>query len=333
MDPLQTEQVSAKAPKRKLIKDGIRIGIPAAAIVLIFVVTMILQIVLDRIVRRYAPQIASEGWYVMCLSMVPMYAVAMPLAYLLSRTVPAEPPEKKSMKWYVWLGLMAICFGLTYLGSYIGNIVNTVIGALRGEEVVNEVATLTDATPFWANLLFVGILAPVMEEIFYRKMVIDRLTRYGDLPAILISGIAFGLIHGNFSQFFYAALVGCLFGYIYLNTGKLRYTIGLHMAINLIGGVYSSEMVRRLDFDLLASDPLRAMTENTAGILMYFAYLAFTMIMIMGALIALVLLLVFCRRPLRRAQEPLTAGQWCRVLLCNPAFWIFVLLILFLFLL
>ncbi|MBQ9785831.1 MAG: CPBP family intramembrane metalloprotease [Clostridia bacterium] len=310
-----------KPQKRSLLQDGIRIGVSAVAVVMIFILTTVAQIVMDKLVRRVAPEIASQAWYVMALSGIPMYGFAMPLSYLIFRLVPAEAPEKKRMKFYVWLGLLAICFGLTYAGNMVGTLVNQIIGLIRGEPVVNELASMTTSTPWWANLLVVGILAPIMEEIFYRKMVIDRLSRYGDLPAILISGIAFGLIHGNFSQFFYAALLGCLFGYIYLKTGKIRYTIFLHMAINLVGGVFTSELTK-----LQMSGEYEILTT-----LLLLAYFAFVMLMIVGAIVAAVLLIIFCRKPLRRAENPLAAREWCRVLLLNPAVWLFAALIVFLF--
>ena len=38
----------------------------------------------------------------------------------------------------------------------------------------------------------------------------DRLLGYGQKTAIIISGIMFGMAHGNFSQFFYAFGIGIL---------------------------------------------------------------------------------------------------------------------------
>ena len=47
---------------------------------------------------------------------------------------------------------------------------------------------------------------------------------------------------------------------------------------------------------------------------------------------ALILLLIFCRRPLRRAEHPLTAREWMRVLLINPGVWMLMLVVVLLFL-
>ncbi len=307
-----------EAPPRNLNAERFQIAFPALGIVFIFIFSSLLQITIDAYIRRFAPDIASWNWYGYAISMLPMYLVAMPISLLFFQRSAAEPPVRQKLPFSVFLGLTAICFALSYAGSFLGSFVNFFFGILRGAEAVNPVQTMTDQAPLWANLLFMGIAAPIMEELFYRKLVIDRLRRYGDLPAILISGIAFGLIHGNFSQFFYAAILGCVFGYIYLNTGDIRYTIALHMGINLIGGVYASEILKHLDFALLEKDPSSVFSENLTGMIMYLAYLSFMVLTLIGAIIAVVLLVRFWHRPLRRVQKPLTPSEWFKVLILNP---------------
>ena len=49
----------------------------------------------------------------------------------------------------------------------------------------------------------------------------------------------FGLFHGNLNQFVYTFLVGAFWAFIYVKTGRLRYTIYLHMALNFMGSVGS----------------------------------------------------------------------------------------------
>ena len=62
---------------------------------------------------------------------------------------------------------------------------------------------------------------------------------FGEKPAVILSGLAFGLIHGNLTQFFYAFGLGIAFGYIFVKTGKVKYPIILHMIINFLGSVVS----------------------------------------------------------------------------------------------
>ena len=60
---------------------------------------------------------------------------------------------------------------------------------------------------------------------------------YGDRIAIIFSSVAFGLMHGNLYQIFYAALLGALLGYVYIRTRDVRYTIAIHAAVNFLGSI------------------------------------------------------------------------------------------------
>lgn len=72
----------------------------------------------------------------------------------------------------------------------------------------------------------------------------DRLLGYGEGPAILMSGLMFGMAHGNFSQFFYAFGIGVLWAYVYAKTGKVGYTIAFHMIFNFLGGAIAVELTK-----------------------------------------------------------------------------------------
>lgn len=56
----------------------------------------------------------------------------------------------------------------------------------------------------------------------------------------------FGAFHLNLYQFFYAFFLGAVFGYIYVKTGRLRYTIALHATVNFLGGVAVPALLRKI---------------------------------------------------------------------------------------
>ena len=60
---------------------------------------------------------------------------------------------------------------------------------------------------------------------------------------MLVSALIFGLFHGNLSQFFYAVGLGLVFGYVYLRTRQLRWSILLHMIVNFLGSVLAPALV------------------------------------------------------------------------------------------
>lgn len=326
------EERSAQRPPRNLAWERLQIAAPALAIASVILLTSILQSLLHGIVAAYFPDVIKAGWYRQVLSMLPMYLFAMPFSLVLFRLSEAEPPQKRKLKTAVLLGLLAVCFALSYIGNWVGALVNELTSLITGTPAENALVQMTMSTPLWSNLLFIGILAPIMEEIFYRKLVIDRLRRYGELPAILISGIAFGLIHGNFSQFFYAVMIGIVLGYVYLRTGNILHTICLHMAINLICGVFATEVYRHLDMELMLRDPVAFLTQNSVGAVMYVIYMSFLMIACVAGIVSAILLMVYWVRKPTRAAHPLTGGEWVRVLVVNPGVWLFLLVIAMLFL-
>lgn len=300
-------------------------GIIAFSVVLVILLTSIAQIVMQVVVEIVNPALMENDWYIWVLSSLPMYFVGMPLAYLLLLTVPKSAPQKQKLNPLMWIGFLFLCFALSFATNYLGQYANDWIYNMLGLEVENAVEEMTSVTPFGMNLLFVGILAPVFEELFYRKAVIDRLRHYGDLPAILISGLIFGLIHGNFSQVFYATAVGMLLGFIYVRTGSVLYTISIHAAFNMIGGVYTTELVRRMGGELVPAE------GDTVGQIMLAAYSVFVLLSIVVGTIFLLVNLGRFRRSLKKGEYTLTFDQWMNALVLNPGMWVFVAMIALLF--
>ena len=315
---------------RDLRSDRRQLTAIALAVTLMYAITLAVQLIVVVLVKLFVPWIQGEGWYVIVASNGPMYVVAMPLAVLCYRISVAQPPkETKKMSVLAFLGLIPICFALTYVGNIIGTVVNGVIESVTGEPVVNDLQEIAKNMPLWCSFLFMGILAPIFEEIFYRKLVIDRLLRFGELPAVLISGILFGLIHANFSQFFYAAMLGTVFGYIYIRTGRLRYTVALHMILNIVGGVYTNEILKMINLDLMAEKGVEYLMQNPIPFLLLLGYYLFIGVCFVAAPIALVLLWKQIR--FRKSEQPLSARDWVDVAVKNPAVWIFAAVIVLMF--
>lgn len=167
------------------------------------------------------------------LSMMPIYVIGYPLLAALSRRREAVELKQNKMGAANFLVLLMMCFGVMIVGNIMGMLVNAIIGAIRGTPVVNSLDATLSGNTLWMNILIVGVCAPVFEELMFRKLLIDRMARFGEATAVVVSGLMFGLFHGNFSQFFYAAFLGMLFAYVYAKTGKIRYSIAIHMIINL----------------------------------------------------------------------------------------------------
>ena len=311
-------------PPVKLSRVRWHIGIITFAVVLVIILTSVAQVVIHGALVNSFPSIAENEWYTWAISSLPMYLIGMPVAYLLLLTIPKADPQRRRFNPLSWVGFLCLCFALSLVTNLIGQYISSWISYVTGIQVENELEQMTVVTPLGINILFVGILAPIFEELFYRKAVIDRLRRYGDLPAILISGIIFGLIHGNLSQIFYATAVGILLSFIYVRTGSVLYTISIHSAFNMIGGVYTTELIRRLGEELTPAE------GDTVGEAMLMAYSIFTVVaLIVGVLFGLINLRRF-RRSLCQGEYTLSYDSWMNVIFANPGTWAFIIMIVFL---
>lgn len=89
-------------------------------------------------------------------------------------------------------------------------------------------------------ILFVAVGAPVVEELFFRGLVLRSLSRrFGDVPAIVMSGILFGLAHPQPLSFKAQVLVmvslaalGVVLATLAVRTGRLGPTIVAHATFN-----------------------------------------------------------------------------------------------------
>lgn len=197
-------------------------------------VVMGIQLVISYVISNYCLELYVNHFEIYFLiSMMPMYAIGYPLLAALSKRRPAVALEEHKLGAGNFMILLLMCFGVMIAGNIVGLIVNAIIGVLKGSPVTNPLESMLGGNTLWMNILIVGICAPVFEELMFRKLLVDRMVRFGEATAVVVSGLMFGLFHGNFSQFFYAALLGGIFAYVYVKTGKLRYSIGFHMIINL----------------------------------------------------------------------------------------------------
>ena len=97
----------------------------------------------------------------------------------------------------------------------------------------------------WIFLLFVVVLAPVCEELIFRKLLLQPLRCGGDMFAAVASALIFGAYHGNFDQFPYAFVVGLLYGILAVRSSSIVPTLVLHFVNNLLvsTGSYLTDMI------------------------------------------------------------------------------------------
>lgn len=203
----------------------------------------------------------TPNWVTYVGSGVPLYLIAMPIAVMLMGKSTVIETRKFDMKPGLFFKLLLMCLPMMWAGSMVGSMLSL---ALSNGEATDRVADLAMQTNIW-NVVFLVIVGPIFEEWLFRKQLIDHTRKYGEKTAILLSGLAFGLFHMNLFQFFYAFLLGLMFGYVYTRTSKLRYSTAMHMIINFNGGVLAPWVLTRVDLDQLEKVSEAAENGNAAA--------------------------------------------------------------------
>lgn len=84
--------------------------------------------------------------------------------------------------------------------------------------------------------LYVCIVAPIIEELIYRGVILRKLLPYGTHLAIVLPAVCFALMHHDFYQGLSAVLGGLVYGFVALRY-SLAASICLHIAKNTVSTV------------------------------------------------------------------------------------------------
>ena len=154
--------------------------------------------------------------------------LALLIFWLIIRLIPKgeSGSSQFSFGWLFQVFLMG--YGVSTVLNVIGTVLNKSTG---GTDFVGEISSMI-STGLVVTFLIPVVIGPILEELIFRKLLIDRIRRFGEWNAVLFSALAFGLFHMNLPQFCYAASVGLMLGYVYVKTGRILYTIIMHILLN-----------------------------------------------------------------------------------------------------
>jgi membrane protease YdiL (CAAX protease family) len=203
---------------------------------LMTVAVFAVQFLLSAIFRIFIPDAIEASWFSVILTLVGIVGVGLPVFVKLMKKIPdSEIGEKRNVSLVKLLGYFIICVAFAYIANIAGLFISAFIELIKGIEVANPLENFIFNSNMVLVVIYAVIIAPIVEELIFRKILLDKLRRFGDLPAILITGLAFGIFHFNLLQFFYATVIGIMFAYITIRTNRIIYAIILHMMMNFIG--------------------------------------------------------------------------------------------------
>lgn len=297
--------MDTKAYKKDFSSIGIRMLIST-------VIILALQIGVQALALTLFPQWQDNFTILLTVTMLPLYLLGFPIAFLLMRNKEVPAIEKHSMTPGQLVITFLMLYGIMIIGNLIGLAITAGIGVLKGAPVQNALLNVVTGGNLWVTAIFTVLCAPVYEEFLFRKLICDKVIKYGEGCAVVTSGLVFGLFHMNFNQFFYAFFLGCFLAFLYVKTGNLKYTILLHMIINFFGSVLGG-IILSLD----QSDPFSLIISVVYSLCIY------------AIAISGIVLLIIKRHEL--SLEPgeivLEKGQRFKTMILNPGMILFCLIL------
>lgn len=243
--PYEELPIEQTVPPRQHRRRFSRLGLGLTVYLVVdYVLTMIMYelffVLDDRGILSYDQVVTGIPFWI--AAYVLPSALGLLLFYLIARRVPSQMPEERHYppplefcKFYFLMAMTGFVF------AYLTDILIAFIESIRGLPVSDPLEDFL-YLPIPVNIFLSCAVAPVLEELAYRRVLLPRLRSYGDRFAIIASALCFGLMHGNLNQFFYAFAMGIILGYVFLKTGCVWQTMLLHSMYNLVGGVVPTAM-------------------------------------------------------------------------------------------
>lgn len=218
-----------------------RANLVGVMILLITLCQYAIPAVFAGVLRLCGADIAAAFWglpamrylWLYCLMYLLMTVVPLWLctAYLLPpRPRRTTPPLRAGRT----LRLVLFCVALCMLANIFATFLTDMLYALGLPS--GDIPAISDGTlaVLLVDILVFALVPAVMEELLLRRVVLDTLRPLGDTPALLVSALLFGLLHGNLAQAPYACLMGLVLGGLYLHTSSLRPVIAVHAISNTL---------------------------------------------------------------------------------------------------
>ena len=145
----------------------------------------------------------------------------------LKRSYRIEVTEPKFLR-YIYVGMLSVGFTISV------NLVINAWGLFKYNWDFAKVSQMIYSESLIMQILVIGIIVPICEELLFRGVVYERVLQSGTATsAMLISSILFAFFHGTWLQIVYAFAFSFLIIFAYQKCGNFSVAICFHIVSNL----------------------------------------------------------------------------------------------------
>lgn len=221
------------------------------------------------------------------------------------------------------IGMFPAMYGAAMLMQLLTLLLARLFVGTKVEDSFNATQSMLTSDLPSALVLFVQavIFAPILEELWFRGVVLESLRPYGNGFAIFVTAILFGITHANLAQFFYATIIGLFLAYVAIHTGSIIVPMILHAMMN---GITAISVLITTDPEVTeylalasVSDELPPITSTSVKL--YLIWNAVVMLlMIVGLIMFIVKLIRIKRYKVPKVQTELSTGTRWGIFISRP---------------
>lgn len=139
------------------------------------------------------------------------------------------------------LGIVIILgFVLYFLNTFIASFFSSVISMFGYERIATQSTSTLNNELILKEFILSAILPGICEEILHRGIMLHCNKKvHNTHSCLVVSSLLFGLTHLNIQQFFYAAILGYLMGYLNLVCDSIYPSIIIHFMNNFLSTYFT----------------------------------------------------------------------------------------------
>lgn len=131
-------------------------------------------------------------------------------------------------KMYIFTAMISVGFTLAV------NLMINAYGLFKYNWDFAKVSQLIYSEPLYMQILVIGLIMPVCEELLFRGVIYERIFQSGsERAALILTSILFAFFHGTWVQVIYAFFFSCLMIYAYQRCGTFKIPLLFHILSNL----------------------------------------------------------------------------------------------------
>ena len=189
----------------------------------------------EQIMEEAINAVLGQSMLILLISNLVSIAVFLPIWLKTRRRAEPYKNEKPVMVCLLTIGLFA-AFNVVQM------LIFALMDVMKYFPEYEEISDMIVMGPLVIQVISVGFVAPIVEELVFRGILINRMKWMPIWAAVLIQGVIFGLVHMNVFQGLYAFVAGILLGIIFVKFRSIIVVIAGHMAYNTIS-ILLSEIV------------------------------------------------------------------------------------------